>query len=369
MGFAHFWWENIVHAWHWGHGTFWEIESLVNIATISIGCWVRVRRKKQAERGRKDSDGHGVHGHELPKDHWWHYWENNLMIGALGLSILVFFCVAAFVAPFQRYEEEHKAADNRGKEVTGLSKELASAKAELRESESARLRRVEAGQAGVTAEVRRSITEGLKLFVDNVVSNRSDADLVRLARIATNPPYTIITDAVPVDMQTLMAEHNAIQAQKEAANALAEAARSDQRAQAHAFFSRTMDAVVKIFTNQLSVLASAAGDTVLCEYNGMPASNQRTGTLAVIKLQSNASWRFVITAQNQWSSYEATVAAPELSPPISARLWNHWSSPDPTFFECSDGSTGAIIDPVNDIAKIVRWMLGFEEERFPLIRK
>src|SRR6266404_9264303 len=114
MDFRHFWAENLAHAWHLGHGLFWEIESLVNIVTLIIGfTWKRVRKWKAMKAGQAAHDGH-----ELPQEHWWHYWENNLMLGALLLSMLVFLFTVVFVAPFQRYEEEKERADNSAAALT-----------------------------------------------------------------------------------------------------------------------------------------------------------------------------------------------------------------------------------------------------------
>src|SRR5689334_4304968 len=154
MDFKHFWVKCALDGLEYGHGLFWHMETAVTITGLSIGVvWKILRRRRKAGRRAKLSHARGAKDHELPKDHWWHEWENVIMLAAIGVALLLFLTVTIFVAPFRQYHEEFEANDGLSRAIGTASNEiyvtkadLKKAESDLRESEEARLRQLEKGQ-------------------------------------------------------------------------------------------------------------------------------------------------------------------------------------------------------------------------------
>ncbi len=310
----------------------------------------------------------------------------------------MFLFTVVFVAPFQRYKEEHERAEDTVKTIFETSNILQNTRADLHdsqnafqkaqaalhESENARLKRLEDVKpeigSNIISTVNALLAENDKRYAEYMSANQPE--LARLAALAaTSPKPVTISNTAPMDLQTLRAEQPMVEkermemeTQRKAEEALHKFNILQRNALAYGTFASTADSFVRLLTNQLAIVAAQVGDRVTSSYDAMPAeatSNMFRGIYATIKLETNSNWNFNITLHDWMKDFgeykaEITQTSGSQSATIDYSLMSSFPQ-KPLHFELNGSRKFANVDErAGVISSMVRSIIRSQDNRFPL---
>lgn len=389
---GHFWLRNIVHGWHWGDGIVWQVESLLAFVGFFVKIGGSIKRKKGKPHPNKLGQAHS-------QEHWWHYWENLVSMASIAIGVLFFITIAFFVAPYEQYEEEHRAVTDTHHALTDATNELKATKIELTktrqdltDSDRSRLKAVENSKE-VVSEIRSILAANEKAnekaWMDAIPTNHSDlsaAAIARLTKIAneSGPSITITNDG-KMSLASLREERRAREAKaiadardaelRQKANeelskqsaADAQRAREASEAESYRVFISAVDVTVRSFTNELTKLAAEVGDRVICSYDKMPTA-QTNGLYATINLEANSAWQFELRLMRPPPGrFVGQIVSASSTGPLTASIRQWRGASGSILFSCNDVSEQAVSDArAEAIAKMLRAFFLAQDTMFPL---
>ena len=372
MDFLTFLWQCILEGFELGDGLVLKIDS--TCVFIGVGFKLVVWLSKSIKQPKEKR---GAGGRVAPTTHgglneWWHHTENKVMAVGVGLSLAVFLVSTVFVAPYQKFKEQRERADKTTVALNNATNRLTKALDDLAESKDQRLRKVEDLSVTEIRDLKKTLLENDKKYIEDLATK--EPELARLARIASNVPPPIIVTNGPISIQSLRAEQKEIEDRRVAEVNRLEAGRlveniTDLRSnETYVAFLSSADAMMKTLTNQLSLLAEAVGDKVICDYVKMPEFIiSDMPHYAVVRLQHNQYWEFDFSIRSflsvpnrRWATITSTRGG-------FARVVYNKNAPQLTFVSGKEGFPDVPPDGrAEAIAKIIRSLLRSQDSAVAL---